>query len=92
MHRHATRRAARGGRAGPSLVGPLEVSAAGSSSSGTGKQPDQGTGVCLLQGGPAEGSFAHGAVITLMLIFFFYKSSEMFAKCVLFFCNSFIFT
>lgn len=71
MHRHATRRAARGRKVGPSLVGPLEMSAAGSCGLGTGKQPDQGIQACLLQEGPAEGSFAHGAVITLMLIFFF---------------------
>lgn len=76
MHRHATRRAARGGKADPSLVGPLERSAGGGSSLGTGKQPDQGIRACLLQEGPAEGSFAHGAVITLMLIFFFFTSHQ----------------
>lgn len=55
MHRHAIRRAATGGKAGPSLIGPLEMSAAGGSSLHAEKQPDQGARMCLLQEEPAEG-------------------------------------
>lgn len=55
MHGHAIRRAVRGGKARPSLISPLEMSAAGSSSLGAEKEADQGTWVCLLQEGPAGG-------------------------------------
>lgn len=47
------------------------MSWAGSPNPGAGKQPNQGIRVCLIQEGPVEGKFAHGAVITLTLIFLF---------------------
>lgn len=62
------------------------MSAAGSPSLGAGKQPNPDAQVCLLQEGPEEGSFAHGAVITLLLIFFFLQVIRDVCKVSLFVC------
>lgn len=43
------------GKAGPSLIGPLEMSAAGGSSLRAERQPNQGAQMCLSQEEPAEG-------------------------------------
>lgn len=75
------------------------MSWAGGPNSGAGKQPNQGIQVYLIQEGPVEGKFAHGAVITLTLIFLFVlqvirdvcKVSFIIIT-IFFFCNSFIFT
>lgn len=46
------------------------MSWAGGPNPGAGKQPNQGIQVCLIQEGPVEGRFAHGAVVTLTIFLF----------------------
>lgn len=93
VHRPATRRAVRGGQPAPVSLALLEMPAAGPPAWVPRSSLAQALGVPVTRR-TGRGYFAHGAVITLVLIFFFFTSH---LRCLqsefyYFFCNSFIFT